>query len=109
LQKLRKGILVKKHNTLPCQAERIREPELPPRRKPITPHKVTSWVRIILSEGKKRQIRHMTAAVGFPTLRLIRVAIGPLNLQNLDPGEWRHLTQEEIRLLKFVLKINPTV
>jgi 23S rRNA pseudouridine2457 synthase len=100
---LEKGVLVKGYQTLPCRAERIDDPVLPTRRKEITPHAATSWLRITLFEGKKRQIRHMTAAIGFPTLRLVRVAIGPLNLNGLEPGKWRKLTDPEIKLLKTTI------
>jgi len=55
---------------------------------------------MVLREGRKRQIRHMTAAVGHPTLRLVRVAIGPITLGDLEPGEWRNLTPEELRALR---------
>jgi 23S rRNA pseudouridine2457 synthase len=66
----------------------------------VTPHGPTTWIEIKLREGKKRQIRHMTAAVGLPTLRLIRVAIGKIQLGSLKPGDWRDLTQDELNLLK---------
>ena len=66
-------------------------PELPPRAVPVRdqPGIPTAWLKIILREGKKRHIRHMTAAVGHPTLRLVRVAIGPLTARGLAPGQWR--------------------
>jgi 23S rRNA pseudouridine2457 synthase len=105
LKKLQRGVIVKGYQTLPCQVERIVSPELPPRQKPITPHALTSWIRITLHEGKKRQIRHMTAAVGFPTLRLIRVAIGPLNMKDLKPGQWRLMQNSEIMMLKTALRM----
>lgn len=97
---LEAGIAIRGIQTRRCQARVIPEPDLPPRRKPITPHAPPSWVQITLYEGKKRQIRHMTAAVGFPTLRLVRFAIGPVSLAGLRPGEWRQLTQAEIFRLK---------
>lgn len=56
----------------------------------------TSWIKISLIEGKNRQVRHMTAAVGFPTLRLIRVQIGNIPLGNLKPGEWQIVTQRVV-------------
>jgi 23S rRNA pseudouridine2457 synthase len=98
--RLEAGVEVKGELTRRCQAMLIPEPELPARPKPVTPHAPTSWLRIVLKEGKKRQIRHMTAAVGFPTLRIFRVAIGPLGVGDLRVGEWRDLTPAEVTLLK---------
>lgn len=100
LTRLERGIQLKDYWTLPAKTRLIPDPNLPPRPKPVTPHGPTAWIEIKLREGKKRQIRHMTAAVGLPTLRLVRVAIGQINLENLEPGEWRDLTLNEIKLLK---------
>jgi 23S rRNA pseudouridine2457 synthase len=100
LVQLERGIQLKDYLTLPARARLLPSPNLPPRPKPVTPHGPTAWIEIRLREGKKRQIRHMTAAVGLPTLRLIRVAIGPIRLGSLQPGEWRDLTPREIDLLK---------
>jgi 23S rRNA pseudouridine2457 synthase len=102
LEQLEKGVTIQGRRTLPCMAKAIPEPDLPPRSKPITPHAPTSWIELTLIEGKKRQIRHMTAAVGFPTLRLVRVAIGPLWLGSLKPGEWRFLTDDEIKTINRI-------
>ncbi len=78
LNALRRGVMVKGERTLPAEVEHlITPPPLPSRTHPVTPHGPTSWLRITLREGRKRQIRHMTAAVGLPTLLLVRVAIGP--------------------------------
>ena len=98
--KLEHGVILQGELTRRCQARPIPEPELPPRSKPVTPHAPVSWLRMVLHEGKKRQIRHMTAAVGFPTLRIIRVAIGAVNLDGLQPGQWRMLSADEARQLK---------
>ena len=87
------------HRTLPCQADLIEdEPDLPPRVPPIRFRKEipTAWVRLVLTEGKNRQVRRMTAAVGFPTLRLVRVAIGHLALGNLAPGRWRDVSRKDV-------------
>lgn len=100
LSQLEQGIQLKGYRTLPCNARLIPGPGLPPRLKPVTPHRPTSWIEIRLREGKKRQIRHMTAAVGLFTLRLVRVGIGSIRLGKLKPGEWRKLTRDEIRSLK---------
>ncbi len=100
LAQLERGIRLKEYLTRPAKARLLPSPSLPPRPKPVTPHGPTAWIEIKLQEGKKHQIRHMTAAVGLPTLRLVRVAIGPSRLGSLQPGEWRDLTPEEIDLLK---------
>lgn len=100
LTTLRKGIQIKGYRTLPAKVRLIPDPNLPPRPKPVAPHGPTAWLEIKLREGKKRQIRHMTAAVGLPTLRLFRIAIGSLQLGNLSPGSWRELSPQEVTLLK---------
>lgn len=100
LAQLEYGIQLKDYRTLPAKARLIPNPNLPQRPKPVTPHGPTSWIEIKLREGKKRQIRHMTAATKLFTLRLFRVAIGSIQLGNLEPGSWRDLTQSEIISLK---------
>ncbi|MFN2217111.1 MAG: pseudouridine synthase, partial [Anaerolineae bacterium] len=82
------------------------EPQLPPRPVPIRYRKnvPTAWLRLVLTEGKKRQVRRMTAAVGHPTLRLVRVGIGPLALGDLEPGAWRELAAEELGALRAMLR-----
>ena len=87
--------------TKPCKAVRIAEPEwLWPRNPPIRERagQPTSWLAITLQEGKNRQVRRMTAAVGLPTLRLVRSAIGTISLAThpLMPGEWREVSPEEL-------------
>lgn len=97
--RLSKGVLIQGYQTLPCRAERM-NPKLicPPRIPPIRERKniPTSWIEIKLTEGKNRQVRRMTAAVGFPTLRLIRVAIGKLQLAGLEVGKWREISSEDL-------------
>ncbi|HQU37963.1 MAG TPA: pseudouridine synthase [Anaerolineales bacterium] len=100
LLRLERGVQLKDYRTLPCTARRIPAPSLPPRPKPVTPHGPTAWIEIKLREGKKRQIRHMTAAVGLFTLRLFRSQIGPIALGDLKPGEWRDLSSDEVKRLK---------
>jgi len=95
---LRQGVLLRGQPTRPAQAEIIEDPGLPPRPVPVRAYHPTSWLKVVLREGQKRQLRRMTAAVGFPTLRLVRWAIGPLTLEGLAPGQWRELTAAE-RLL----------
>ena len=104
--RLTAGVEVKGVITRRCQALVIPEPDLPERSKPVTPHGPTTWLRIVLKEGKKRQIRHMTAAVGYPTLRIVRVAIGPVGMGGLQPGEWRELTSQEVARLRDRPKSN---
>ncbi|HAL17830.1 MAG TPA: pseudouridine synthase [Anaerolineaceae bacterium] len=100
---LEQGVEVKGRITQRSQAMLVPEPVLPERDKPVTPHGPTSWVRIVLKEGKKRQIRHMTAAVGFPTLRLVRVSIGNITLEGLIPGQWRDATPVELSRLRELI------
>jgi 23S rRNA pseudouridine2457 synthase len=100
LLQLERGIQLKDYLTRPAQVRVIQAPNLPPRPKPVTPHGPTSWLELKLQEGKKRQIRHMTAAVGLFTLRLVRVAVGDIQLRDLSVGQWRELTTSEIRQLK---------
>jgi 23S rRNA pseudouridine2457 synthase len=89
----------KKHNTLPARIIRMDDPELPERNPPIRFRKSvpTSWLSVSLHEGKNRQVRRMTAAVGFPTLRLARWAIGTFTAERIRSGETHELTGEEIR------------
>lgn len=77
----------------------IPEPDLPARPIPVRNYHPTCWIEIRLNEGKKHQVRRMTAAVGFPTLRLIRFAIGGITIEQLKPGEWKDLTKAEIHML----------
>lgn len=92
LMQLQKGVPLKDGLTLPAQARLITEPKmLWPRHPPVRERKAipTAWVELIIREGKNRQVRRMTAAVGYPTLRLIRYAIGDWTLEELKVGEWR--------------------
>lgn len=104
VRRLEQGVTIQGYQTRPCRVTPSPEPQLPPRAKPITPHGPTAWLRFEISEGKKRQIRHMTAAVGLPTLRIVRVAIGPLQLAELAPGQWREMTPSEEKLLRSALQ-----
>ena len=106
LAALQCGVVVKGRPTAPAQATLLSEaPLLPPRSKPIRYRKSvpTAWLRLVLTEGRKRQVRRMTAAVGHPTLRLVRVSIGPLELGYLQPGEWRDLSPAGLDALRAAL------
>ena len=97
VRRLSAGVTIKGYRTKPCTAEIASEPEwLWPRNPPVRfrANIPTSWVRLTLIEGKNRQVRHMTAAVGFPTLRLIRTRIGNVELGDLQPGQWRAVTEK---------------
>ena len=91
LAALRDGVLLEGEPTHPAKVRSLPEPALWPRDPPVRFRKAipTAWLEIILTEGRNRQVRRMTAAVGFPTLRLVRVAIGPYTLDGLAPGEWK--------------------
>ncbi|MBC6988498.1 pseudouridine synthase [Hymenobacter sp. BT491] len=103
LATLRRGVDMKSSFTAPAEAKIIPEPtELWERSKPIRfrANIPTSWLEITISQGMNRQVRKMTAAVGFPTLRLVRARIAHLGIEGLAPGKWRELTPEEIKKLK---------
>ncbi|GLU37772.1 pseudouridine synthase [Pseudomonas sp. NBRC 100443] len=91
LQRLREGVQLNDGPTLPAEARRIDEPQLWERVPPVRFRKSvpTAWLELVIREGRNRQVRRMTAAVGLPTLRLVRVRIGPWGLDGLQPGEWR--------------------
>ena len=105
-KKLENGVSItnegKAYQTLPCKAALIPSPEengkLGPRNPPIRFRKniPTTWIEIILQEGKNRQVRKMTAAVGFPTLRLLRVSIEKLNIDNMKPGDVKEISGKEV-------------
>jgi len=96
---LAQGIALTDGPTKPCIAERLdAEPDLPPRDPPIRFRLAipATWMRLTLTEGRNRQVRRMTAAVGHPTLRLVRVAIGDVELGDLPPGSWTTVDRETI-------------
>ena len=102
LRKLAKGVPVQGRKTLPCCARLLEpQPGLPPRDPPIRFRKNVpdSWIALELVEGRNRQVRRMTAAIGHPTLRLIRVKIGEFQLGDLTAGQWKILTASERKLV----------
>lgn len=98
LRQLQQGVIIDNYQTRPAVVHKLdAEPVLPPRERPIRFRKnvPTAWLEMTLTEGKNRQVRRMTAKVGFPTLRLVRVAIAHLKLGELQAGQWCDLTPEE--------------
>ncbi|MBI3298503.1 MAG: pseudouridine synthase [Elusimicrobia bacterium] len=103
LESLRRGVVLRDGKTRPAVVALLgTEPAFPPRTPPIRFRKSvpTAWLELTLTEGKNRQVRRMTAHVGHPTLRLVRVRIGALGLEGLAPGTWRPLGEPELRALK---------
>lgn len=102
LDKIRRGGLeIKNYKTKPAMANRIDEPVLPDRDPPIRyrANIPDCWLELTLTEGKKRQVRRMTAAVGHPTLRLVRASIGPITLDGMQEGKYYELTFSEMKAL----------
>ena len=94
LSRMRKGLKIEDYTTKPCEVKILDpQPEIPPRDPPVRVRKTVQdvWLEIKIIEGKNRQIRKMTAAIGHPTLRLIRIGLGPFKLENLKQGEWREI------------------
>ncbi len=91
LGQLRRGVRLKDGMTLPAEVERIDPPALWPRDPPVRYRKTVPdcWLRLTIREGRNRQVRRMTAAVGLPTLRLVRWSIGDWHLDGIEPGAWR--------------------
>lgn len=103
LQSLRAGVVIKGTRTRKAKAHRLEQsPDLPPRSVPIRVRKSIPdcWIELELTEGRNRQVRRMTAAVGHPTLRLVRWSIGSLTLHGLEPGQWRELDPHEVDVLR---------
>ena len=100
LRALERGVTIQGHRTLPCRATLLDPPpDVPPRDPPIRVrrHIPDAWIAVELTEGKNRQVRRMTAAVGHPTLRLLRVRIGEFAPGDLPAGKWRVLTEPDRR------------
>jgi 23S rRNA pseudouridine2457 synthase len=98
IERLKQGVTLNDGPTLPAPARLVAEPGwLWPRDPPIRNRKAipTAWIELELKEGRNRQVRRMTAAVGHPTLRLIRVAVGPWSVEGLQPGQWREIPRED--------------
>lgn len=109
LERLRQGIALQDYQTRPAAIALLpNEPPLPLRDPPIRFRKSipTAWLEMTLTEGRNRQVRRMTAAIGFPTLRLVRVAIADLSVIGLEPGQWRELNCAEVTALKKLCRIS---
>lgn len=103
LDRLRRGVVLRDGPTLPARASAIAEPrELWPRDPPIRVRKAipTAWLELGLGEGRNRQVRRMTAAVGLPTLRLVRFRVGPWRIDGLAPGSWREVPPPSLAALR---------
>jgi len=103
LEQLRTGVIIEGKKTRPADIKLlVGEPPLPPRSVPIRFRKnvPTVWMKLTLYEGRNRQVRKMTAAIGHPTLRLVRIKIGNLGINNLQSGEYKEITREEIDIEK---------
>jgi len=98
IDNMKKGLNIKDYTTLPCESEIIPPPNFAPRVPPIRERKniPTAWLKVKLTEGKNRQVRRMSAHIGHPTLRLIRVAIGKLQLDDLPAGKWKYVNKTDI-------------
>jgi 23S rRNA pseudouridine2457 synthase len=102
IHRLQRGVEIQDYRTRPAQVRLLlEEPSVVQRIPPIRFRKSipTAWLEMTLTEGKNRQVRRMTATVGFPTLRLIRISIGNIQLNDLAPGQWRELTPLEVTKL----------
>lgn len=107
LRQLCEGVVIEGKRTRPAEFSLLEEPPaLPERSKPVRFRKnvPTAWLEVVLREGRNRQIRKMTAAVGFPTLRIFRVGLGPLRLGDLPVGAWRELRTDEVEQLIALAK-----
>ncbi len=110
LAALRAGVTLNDGPTLPALAEVVPEPDwLWPRDPPIRFRKSipTAWLSLTLREGRNRQVRRMTAAVGLPTLRLVRAGVGPWRVEGLAPGAWRELPRDEVEAVLAPGRLSP--
>jgi 23S rRNA pseudouridine2457 synthase len=98
---MRQGLKIEDYMTLPCEVKILDpQPQVPPRDPPVRIRKSIQdyWLEIKIVEGKNRQVRKMTAAIGHPTLRLIRKKMLNLNLEGLEPGEWKEISRDKIKI-----------
>jgi 23S rRNA pseudouridine2457 synthase len=110
LLRLERGVMIEGRITRRAKVRLLRaDPSLPPRRVPIRFRKNvgTTWLEITLQEGRNRQVRKMTAAIGHPTLRLVRMRVHMLTLKGLSPAEWRLLSPREAETLRKSLRVRP--
>jgi 23S rRNA pseudouridine2457 synthase len=106
LHRLEEGVQVQDYVTRPAKARLIDPPDIPAREVPIRyrANIPTAWLELMLTEGRNRQVRRMTAAVGYPTLRLVRWAVGEITLDGLQPGEWQPLSEQETAAILRLVK-----
>jgi pseudouridine synthase len=106
LRKLREGVKVQDYVTRPAQARVIDPPDIPERPVPIRyrANIPTAWIELTLTEGRNRQVRRMTAAVGHPTLRLVRWSVGEITLEGLQPREWQQLSERDAQSILKLMK-----
>ena len=102
IEQLARGVTLNDGPTRPALVSLMAEPDVPPRDPPIRSRLTvpTAWLELTITEGRNRQVRRMTAAIGHPTLRLIRVRSGGVSLQGLVPGDWAALTETEVQTLR---------
>lgn len=98
LERLRTGVELNDGRTQPAQVRLLEEPHLWERHPPVRFRKTvpTRWLEVVIHEGRNRQVRRMTASVNLPTLRLVRVAVGPWSLDGLQPGQWREVAEPPV-------------
>ncbi|MFQ3577605.1 MAG: pseudouridine synthase [Verrucomicrobiia bacterium] len=108
LARLASGVVIQGKKTMPCEVRKMDPPSVSERVPPIRfrVNVPTAWLEMILIEGRNRQVRRMTAAIGHPTLRLIRHAIGGLTLEGLHPGRWREISATELTALRRFLSLS---
>ena len=107
LDAMAEGVVLNEGRTLPLEVDVIEDPQLPERSLPVKEDKNTCWLAITCTEGWSRHIRRITAALGYPTLRLVQWAVGPISLYEMTEGQLRELRQREMHWVRSVLERTP--